>query len=490
MHRALFQESEQNFERYQDNVKIISEASFQAALKRIAFLRMVQKSAINQTNRSIFTTTREELKKLIRKKVTLKLSAYQDKSNDNETAISYLVQDLKNSGFPFSADESDATIYKRWFDRLSFQLKEEIRERDALRFICSIGKCNEETIQEILKKKTKIFQNVPLKINLNSDLTQTLSKDEAFQFVIDTPLQLMTPQILDKNDEKKYAFIGRVIDQKVEFMVINDWDITSVLKHLGYPRTDDFGRTSGLMLNYNVNGTEGNLNVELINWLFSERLETVGKVRRQNVEEEATLRITSRQFLDPKGDRWIILGVSANHRIQEPNVHSWIQGAFHTLNPMTGYRENVSRGGREIFLEGIIGAGGQFSIIDKPHVDIKITGEGVLVPTVGTMDRSRITLSSSLDANYYLKQKEYPLFFASFFASYSYLANGEMESMIGAKTGLGVVYRNVYLQASLFVIRWDSALDRRYEGSASWTTGIAISATLINKKPNPDYVFN
>lgn len=491
MHRAIFHESKEDFGQYQENIRKITEASFQAALKRIAFLRLIQQTAIKQTNRAIFTTTSEELNQLIKKKVNLKLGPYKSENNSNEIAIKELVHDLKISGFPYSLEESDSAIYKRWLNRLSIQVKEEIRERDALRFICSIGRCDEESIPEILNRKIRIFQNLPLRINLTSDFAEVLSGDEAIQFVIDTPLKLMTTQSSKKEEEeKRYAFIGKVIDQKVEFTAINDWDITNVLKHLGYPHTDDFGRTSGLMLNYRVNGTEGNINIELINWLFSEKLETINNVRRQNVEEEATLRITSRQFLDSKGDRWIILGVAANHRIQEPNVHSWIQEAFHTLNPMNGYRENVSRDGREIFLEGIIGAGGQFSIIDKPHVDIKITGEGVLIPTIGTIDRSRITLSTSLDSNFYLKHKEYPLFFASFFASYSFLTNGGQESMVGSKAGVGVICRNVYLQASLFVIRWDTALDRRYEGGASWTTGVSISATFISKKPKPDYIFN
>ena len=490
MQRSLFREVGENLEAYNDHIQKITQEAFPMALKRIALLRFIQDSAIKNTDRALFSTTSEEFNRLVRERVNLQLRIYSERANFNELALTYLVQDLKKSGFPHSPKEVDSTIYKRWLNRLKFQLKEEIRERDAFNYICSIGHCGQESITQILKKKKRTFQRSLIKIIPSSDNSETYIGDEAINYITETSFKLLATKSAEATPEKRYAFIGRVIDQKAEFMAVNDWDITSVLERLGYPDTDDFGRTSGLMLNYRVNGTKGSLTVELINWLFSEELEKINDVKRQHVEEEATLRVTSRQFLDSKGNKWIILGVAANHRIQKENVHSWIQGAFHTLNPSSSQRENVARDGREIFLEGLIGAGGQYSIIDRPHVDIKITGEGILVPTLGTIDRSRIMLSSSLDANFYLRHKDYPLFFTSIFANYSFLTNGEIESMVGAKAGLGILHRNIYWQASLFVIRWDSAIDRRYEGAASWTTGLALSATFVSKQPKPEYIFN
>jgi hypothetical protein len=319
--------------------------------------------------------------------------------------------------------------------------------------------------------------------------------DEAFKLILAgesvfTKTEVNSTEGKKPDAKKEIILIGRVIDQKFEFMAVNDWDITSVLGNFGYPDTDDLGRTSGLMLNYILTGTKGSLAIELKNWLFTEELGEIDGYTQQNVEEEAILRIVSRHFLDDRGNRWLVLGVSGNKRVQEAAFHSWAQKLFHTLNPKTQYRENAARDGLETYLEGYIGLGGKYSILESTHVDIKITGETLAVPTVGTIDRSRFTVSSSLDINLHGQRRDYPFLYASLFGEYSLLMNGEHESLIGANAGVGFIIKNIYYQTNVFVMRWDTDLDRRYEGGPSWTTGVSLSLKFVNKPSKIDFVFN
>jgi hypothetical protein len=287
-------------------------------------------------------------------------------------------------------------------------------------------------------------------------------------------------------------FLGEIISNKVEFRHINDWDITSGLAPmlLGYPKTDDQGRTSGLGLFYDLRGTSGSLSIELENFLFSRKIPRQDRIMGQEIEEDSSLRVVSRQFLDESGKKWILLGVSAGHRTQTAGVHSFIQSAFHTLNPGTSDREYLDRDQTTLSLQGIIGIGGKYSLIDTKHVDLIFGGEAFISPTLGLNERSSFTVRSSVDLNVSGYYEEYPILSLGLFGEYSFLINGTKESVLGGKVSLGKVFRNVYYQASLFVVKWDRDLDRAYEGGASWTTGLSLSATFINRRPKIEYVFN
>jgi hypothetical protein len=485
---ALFKSTDQDYEKYQFNRDKLINDSFSSGLKKMAFIRLAQAIATKVTDRSFFKITKEEFKKLVDKKIKAMMDLKTLKDLRQEEARDRFIEKLKEVGFPHLASESNMSLYQRWVNRVRFQAREQFRESEALRFICSIGNCKEKSPIEILAQKKRFFNDAFLILSPRPE--SKISGKLANEFIFSNDFNFLRQQEDTENRVKRIYYLGKIKDQKVEFMAINDWDITGVLERVGYPYTDDFGRTSGLMLNYVLNGENGSLTVQLENWLFSEELERINDQKRQHVEEEATIQITSRRFTDPKGNSWVIMGISGNQRIEKAGLHSWVQEAFHTLNPKSNQREAVARDGGELFLEGIIGLGGEFSILEKPHVDIKLRGEALLIPTLGYSDRNRITVTSSLDANVYGKTRDYPLFFASLFGEYSLLINGQEESTIGGKVGIGGIYKNVYLQANLFVVRWNTDLDQKYERGASWTTGLSIGATFLGPREKKEFEFN
>ncbi len=485
---ALFKAADQDYEKFQINRDKIIHDSFSPALKRMAFIRLAQAIATKVTDRSFFRLTKDEFKKLVDKKIKATLDLKTLKGLNQSDATDRFVEELKKIGFPHLASESNTSIYKRWVNRVTFQTREQFRESEALRFICSIGNCKTKSPAEILSQKKRFLTDAFFVLSPGPDTK--ISGKLAHELIFSNDFNFLRGQEETESKVKRIYYLGKIIDQKVEFMVINDWDITGVLERVGYPDTDDFGRTSGLMLNYVLNGENGSLTVQLENWLFSEELERINDQKRQHVEEEATIQITSRKFMDPKGNSWVVMGVSGNQRIEKAGLHSWVQEAFHTLNPKSSQRVAVARDGGELFLEGIIGLGGEFSILEKPHVDIKLRGEALLTPTLGYSDRNRITVTSALDVNIYGKKRDYPLFFASLFGEYSLLVNGQEESTVGGKIGIGGIYKNVYLQANLFVVRWDTDLDKKYERGGSWTTGVSIGATFLAPREKKEFEFN
>lgn len=493
LHSHLFKNSENNIDLYKENLENIVQNNFLPTLKRMAFIRLVQQIALQQKSRLFFQLTKKQFSTIVEKEIATLLELQSRKELAPSSAMSGLVEDLKKMGFPHLQSESDEVIYQRWVKHFKYKMREEIREREALRFLCSLGDCDEKSPLQILKDKKRFLNTTFLQIRLNSETM--LQDEEAFSWIFSDEFNFVTERsfgmnVGPSNGTREYILIGRIVDQKIEFMAINDWDITGQLERVGYPDTDDNGRTSGLMLNYSITGTKGSLAIELRNWLFSEALEPIDGNDRQQVEEEASLRITSRQFLDPQGNAWVVVGFSANKRVQEAAFHTMVQQAFHKLNHNSSPTISVPRNGEDYFIEGIIGVGGKYSILESSHVDILLKGEALLIPTMGNQDRNRLSLTSSLDLNLHGVRREYPFLYASLFGEYSFLTNGEKETIFGAKVGAGIIRKNIYYQANLFVIRWDSELDRRYEAGASWTTGVSLSVTFVNRSKKVDYEFN
>jgi hypothetical protein len=486
-HSQLFEMANQNFEKYNKLKDVIIKSSYDSSLKKIALIRHIQQIAIKKNERRFFYITASELKKETRKRIESIKNVLLNKSKTSDSDNDLVVKILKSTNFPFSEKESNETIYERWVNHLSYQIKEEIRQDEAMRFICSLSNCKKKNPTEIIKSRINVFKMSFLKI---FPLDQSpIVGEEALNYILINNFQYLQKQKFSTRD-LRYYFIGRIIDQKFEITAVNDWDITGQLGALGYPKTDDFGRTSGIMLSYLAKGEEGNIKIELEDWLFTEKISETVDVISQNVEEQETLRIASRKFLDVNGNQWFVLGFAANHRIQQESFHSFIQNAFHSLNSNTRGRDNRVGDGEDLFLEGLIGLGGQYSVLEKSHVDLKISGELLLIPSVGTINRSRVNVSGSVDFNVYGNSKDYPIFAASLFGNYSLLTDGGQESVVGLKVGVGAIIKRVYLRADLFVMRYDQDLDRRYEHAESWTTGVSISMTLAKKPIKDEYVFN
>lgn len=68
-------------------------------------------------------------------------------------------------------------------------------------------------------------------------------------------------------------------------------------------------------------------------------------------------------------------------------------------------------------------------------------------------------------------------------------SNGWFENSTGGKVTVGFLLRRYQLEGGVFVVRWDGELDRRYEGGASWTTGIMLSVARRSDRAPVEYEF-
>ncbi len=461
--------------------------------EKMTLTRLLQKNAILNKKRQFFSLTKDQLDKL----VTLQISKItntlkKDNMSDLDAKIELLSQLRKSR---INSDQlSNIELWQNFKNKIKFNIVERYRESEAQRYLCNLGNCDFEGTHEIFKFHSKRFKRSHF-VSFSVDSDTVLKNADAIDYFSRGPLNFeneVNQEIPQDNRPRRFLFLGEIISNKVEFRHINDWDLTSGIAPLllGYPRTDDQGRTSGLNLSYESRGTNGTLSLELENFLFSRKVSRQGHLTSQEIEEDSSIRLVSRQFLDESGKKWILLGVSVGHRTQSAGIHSFIQAAFHTLNPKTSDREYLDRDHTNLFVQGLIGIGGKYSLIDTKHVDLIIGGEALLNPTIGLSERNSFTVRSSIDLNISGSYENYPILSIGLFGEYSFMVNGTQESVVGGKISLGKVFRSVYYQASLFVVKWDRDLDRTYEGAASWTTGISLSATFIHQRPEIEYVLN
>lgn len=488
----LKQKASEEGEDYRVEKKKLISSIFKPVTSKLILTRLLQKYALQKNGRQFFSLTTAQLDDLIDRQVksisqSIKKEGMTDIDSKKEI-LEQLKDRYKESNY------SNNELWQLFRGKIKFQIIERYREKEAVRFLCSLGDCYTEGPVKILKRlSSRLKRNHFVSINFEGETN--LTHHAAIDYLLSEEQKIVSNDDSIAPDNKKprrFLFLGEIISNRVEFRHINDWDLTSGIAPmlLGYPKTDDQGRTSGLNFSYEARGTQGSLSIELENFLFSRKVTSQGHLTSQEIEEDSSLRVVSRQFLDHSGKKWILLGISAGHRTQAAGIHSFIQSAFHTLNPKTSDREYLDRDESHLFLQGIIGVGGKYSILDTKHVDLVIGGEAFVNPTVGFSERSSFTVRSTIDLNFSGSYQDYPLLSIGLFGEYSFLLNGTQESVVGGKISIGKVYRSIYYQASLFVVKWDRDLDRVYEGGASWTTGISISATFINKRPKVEYAIN
>ena len=98
-------------------------------------------------------------------------------------------------------------------------------------------------------------------------------------------------------------------------------------------------------------------------------------------------------------------------------------------------------------------------------------------------------MKPSIDVDFYGRSKEMPLLRIGLFSELRLRSNGWFENSIGGKVTVGFLLRRYQLEAGVFVVRWDGELDRRYEGGASWTTGIMFAVARRSDRAPVEYEF-
>jgi hypothetical protein len=437
----------------------------------MGFVRLLQEHATKENPRRFFTISREVMNNQIREKIYSIIKQYGGKEN--------LLQDLKK----LNVSE------EKWRRSIALQIRETYREQEAIEYLCSFGDCSSESPMEIFKRHGKYFDTKTVFMRFHPEESYFRFQSE---LIMDSPLKVS----LQRPSERETVYIvGKVRGDKIEIAHFNDIDMTGIARRLGYPANDDFGRTSSLLFSHTTYQENGSLSVEFENWLFTEMVGSEDD-RKQHIEDDTTFRVASRQFLDNEGNKWIVLGASYHARSQSENFGSWLQTSFHTLShttffPEQGERMNIERDGRSEYLSGILGVGAKYSIFENDRVDLVLSGEVLLRPAVGNVDRSNITVKSVLDLNVYRRNHDLPVFQPSLFFEGSALADGSFESKTGLKLTMGAYIKSVLLQLNIFVARFQSDLDERYQKGASWNTGIAITVNTPASRPHKiDFAFN
>lgn len=432
---------------------------FEPTLKRVAITRLLEEEAKRGPMRRHFTLTRAQMRDAL------------------EAQARTLPEEIR--------------------PRAALRLREQYRQAEVSRLLCRIGNCSRRSAQEIVaQSETRLLSHHYFAIQPDGgpEPSRELKASDAFRFCQAqgeaSPRGLPTRQIwMGKVADTKASEL-LPLKERLELLHINDWNLTGALStSLGYPKTDDMGRTSGFVLKYRREGSGETLTVDLENWLFSERLPNLGAQNRQQIEEENTLRIASRQFLDEEGSRWLVVGLSGTRRAQQEGVGAWIQANFHKLNATSTERLNVPREGTETFVQALIGIGGKYPILESSHVDLVLSGEALLLPTLGEPSQNSIQIKSAVDLNFYWSTKDLPVFQLGAFTDLRARVDGSLETAIGVRATVGLIIRRIQLEAGLFVVRWDGELDRRYERGASWTTGIMLAVSSARPQIPVEYEF-
>ncbi|MEN9723667.1 MAG: hypothetical protein RJB38_1653 [Pseudomonadota bacterium] len=491
LHQTLYQQAGQNQEAYEALRDGLVDQLFAPTLGRLALQRVLELHAKRGEERRYFQLTKESFSRALDAQVRKALAPFGGDRNS-------FAESLRKQWVGDATQGSSEEVFSQWLSRLRLRFREHYRSQEVARYLCSLGNCAHESAYEIIKSNRSRLEAWGFMVLRPSFDGAELRGRDVVSALLETDQAPEVSSNVDASDIKNEAlpvierlvYLGRVVGNRVEFLHINDWNLLGpVGTALGYPKTDDFGRTSGFVLNYRLNGELGSLQIQLENWLFAENLPPVAGVPHQRLEEENALRIVSRHFLDESAQEWVIIGVSATHRLQAEGIGAWVQKNFHKLNSNSRPRVNEGTGETEFFLHGLLGVGGQYSIFESKHVDLVLSGEGLLAPALGEASQNSIQVRSNLDVNFYGNTKDVPIFQLGGFSDFRFRVNGQVESSVGVRAMMGAILRSWQVQAGLFVVRWDGELDRRYEHGESWTTGVMVSVGRAVPRPRVDYEF-
>jgi hypothetical protein len=491
LHQELFRAASGDFSRYLEQKNALVEDLFEDTLERVALIQVVQQRLTQGPERRFFTLTRTQMQRALENRVATALAPFRKKGLALAEARLALASELVAQGFPHSSAEGLEGVYAAWLRRMQVRMREEYRQNEVARYLCGIGDCLLSSPSEIFTRHRARFEKGALLV-LRPSAERELRLEKAFDRItsVDSALSAPLSRTSSSVERGTDLYLGRIVEERIELLHVNDWNLLGSLgTAAGFPKTDDQGRTSAVLHTRTRTGTEGDLTVQIENWLFTEKLAKTPAGILQQVEEENTLRIASRQFLDHEGNRWLVVGVAGTSRSQREGVGSWLQEQFHKLNSSNNPRVNIPRDGAESFLQGLIGLGSKYSIIETPHVDLILSGQGLLAPTFGELSQNSVNVRSALDLNVYGRTRKIPVLRIGLFSELRIRADGSTETVLGGRATLVTMIRRIQFETGLYVIRWDGELDRRYEGGASWTTGLMLAMTRAPSRVEPDYEF-
>lgn len=287
-------------------------------------------------------------------------------------------------------------------------------------------------------------------------------------------------QVIPKPRGRRFFFLGKIIKGELYIAHFNDLDLTGIAGLLGYPDDDDLGRTAGLVINYLMQGSDGSLEFNLENWLFSRETNNPDVEDEQVIHERSVVSIRSRRFTDNNSNRYIIMGLEFGYDVQKPFIMSFVQKFVHDITPSRD-RPIVGRDERSFMLTPIFGVGQRFDVVDNERINIYATGEIEAQASTAFFERSaiRARVRSGISVAGW-QGIEPPLVKLSLLMEYAHFLDGGSESRIGLELSFGFRIGNSYIQPGIAVTRWTSRLDSDYEGDASWNTAIFIRISFLN----------
>lgn len=215
---ALFEKAEKNFDKYQELRKEALAPMYESGLRQWTYFKMVEKDAVRdrKTSKSpAFRITETAYFNAAQKIETDATKKYLDQRLGIVKARDLVGAELKQSGYPHKASESNTDVFFTWFNAQKARLKESMRVREIQKHeyfkgtrgfevyvrptdMWDFGKSNEALVNEKLNNKRmdkatllKIVQDNPqLRVTLDtldslsiSDMSladiQNINKDEA-----------------------------------------------------------------------------------------------------------------------------------------------------------------------------------------------------------------------------------------------------------------------------------------------------------------------
>lgn len=296
-----------------------------------------------------------------------------------------------------------------------------------------------------------------------------------------------------KNNETTFL-IGKLQRQTLEIILYNDEDLSGGLLRdtLGiYPDTDDFGRTLGLNLRFLYAGDQGEIELNLENWLFALQGDRVEKPYDQYVEEDYILDLRTRIFRDQKGNQYVIFGVRSRIQKDDPSFLVALQDAVHSILPKTDPRISYGGGRTEISFNAMAGYGLNYTLLQGKSVKVKAIGEVEVHASTQFNDLSMIQGRLALEATWNTHLPLNPILKLRAYSEGEIYFNRELGSEIGLMMITGVQIKKYQIEFGPSIAIFDRPLDRQYEEQdVSVNTSLRVRIMRSNEKnEDNDYIF-